>query len=58
MAEKATALNIRHELFVFLQKARDRAKADHPNCSRQVRSYIADLDAWEHFCQYNSLFNL
>jgi hypothetical protein len=37
MEKKAKSLNIRHEFFVCLQKNRDLAKQQHPNCDQNYR---------------------
>ncbi len=52
MEKKAMALNIRHDFFRFLQKTRDRVRGEHPDCTKQIRNYMADLCVWEHFCEY------
>ena len=58
MEKKARALGLRREFFVYLQDARARAKAEHPACTRQARSHIADAYTWDKFCEYNSFLQI
>lgn len=49
-AIKLGGASLRRSFFVDIQAMRACVKKDHPDCSRQVRGYLADRMVWDKFC--------
>lgn len=58
MEAMAVRVGRRHEFFVFLQRARDQARHDHPDCSSEIRHYFADKMTWAAFFGMDAPFNV
>ncbi|RDL42391.1 uncharacterized protein BP5553_02370 [Venustampulla echinocandica] len=42
-------LDLRREFFQNIQEARDKMRMQHPNCTKDIRAYLADLEIWRQF---------
>ena len=51
MERMAKLKNQRREFFCYLQRMRDKVRAEHPSCSREYFHWLADSLTWAKFCR-------